>query len=103
MVLFGKDTQRIYVGKRSFELSLNLDIISFNDGFQGIIKALKILGVNTGRFMKDAIMLHDALGISIRNHKSTNKCKIKRQKLRGIKKGFLDKEAEEPLFTKFFK
>ena len=44
----------IYVGKRSLELSLTLSIISFNDGFQGVIKVLKILGVNTVWFMNDA-------------------------------------------------
>ena len=41
------------------------------------------------------LLLHDALRISKGNHKYTNKCKVRRQKLGGIKKGFLDKEAEE--------
>ena len=45
--------------------------------------------------MIDASKLHDALRISKGNYKSTNKCKVRRQKLREIKKGFLDKEAKE--------
>ena len=45
--------------------------------------------------MIDASKLHYALRISKGNYKSTNKCKVRRQKIRGIKKGFLDKEADE--------
>ena len=54
----------IYVGKRSLEPSLNSAIISFNNGFQGVIKVLKILGVNTVRFLNGATTLHDALRTS---------------------------------------
>ena len=43
-------------------------------------------------------MLHDALRISKVNHKSINKGKVRRPKLRGIKRGFLDKEAEVPFY-----
>ena len=94
-VIWKRCPKDIYVGKRSLELSLNSAIISFNDGFQGVISVLKALGVYNGRFMNEATKLHDALRISKANHKSTNRSKIRRQKLRGIKKGFLDKEAEE--------
>ena len=69
---FPKD---IYVGKRFLKLSLNSAIISFNDGFQGVIKVLKSFGINTGWFMNNATMLHNALCISKGNHKSINKYK----------------------------
>ena len=46
------------------------------------------------------LLCYDALRISKGNHKSTNKCKVRRQKLRGTKKGFLGKEAEEVPFYK---
>jgi len=94
-VIWKRCSKDIYVSKRSLELSLNSAIISFNDGCLEVLKVFEVLGVSTGRFMNHASKLHDALRISKGNHKSTNKCKIRRQKLRGIKKGFLDKEAEE--------
>ena len=100
-VIWKRCPKDIYVSKRSLELSLNSAIISFNDGFQGVLVVFKILGVNTGRFMIDASKLHDALRISKGNYKSTNKCKVRRQKLRGIKKGFLDAEEEPVSFYEF--
>ena len=41
MVLFGKEVQRTYAGKKFLELSLNSAIISLNDGFQGAITVFK--------------------------------------------------------------
>ena len=75
-VIWKRYPKDIYVSKRFLELSLNSAIISFNDGFQGVLKVFKILVVNTGRFMIDASKLHDALRISKRNYKSTINAKL---------------------------
>lgn len=66
------------VGKRSLELLLSSVVITFNDGFAGI---MKVLSVNNGRFRNEATKLHDTLRISKANHKSTNKSIVRRQKL----------------------
>ncbi|XP_065678317.1 uncharacterized protein LOC136093335 [Hydra vulgaris] len=51
-VIWKRCPKDIYFGKRSLKLSLNSAIISFNDGFQGVIKVFKVLGINTGRDSK---------------------------------------------------
>lgn len=70
-------------------------VIHYNDGVRGFKPVFEMLNVSPGSFTSEEMYKKDVFRVRRANAKSDNTIKLRRKKLRGIKKGFLDKEKEQ--------
>ena len=83
------------VGRPVLEMAVCSAILSFNYGKRGVYDVITNCGLETGPYMQQYCYTEDKWRIFKANVKSTMVAKNRRKRLRGIKKGYLDKEASE--------
>lgn len=94
-IIWKRCPKSIFVERFTLEIGVASAVISFNDGTTGMQEVLKNLGLEPGCNFEEFCYNADRKRQNIANLQSSNKTKLRRKKLRAIKKGFLDKEAEE--------
>lgn len=93
-IIWQRCPKTVYVSRNILELATASAVISFNDGACGLLPVLTELGIEPGSKMSQASRNADAARIKNIQHKSSEKQKKRRRQLRGIKKGFIDREQE---------
>lgn len=94
-VIWTRCPKRIYVGNSTFKTAVASAVITYNDGALGLYPVFEKSGIEIGYFTKVLSQKCDIKRIKHANLKSTEKCKNRRKRLRGIRKGFKDKEEQE--------
>ena len=85
------------------ELGVFSAVIEFNDGCSGILQVLEKLNLSDGNFIKRQLQKNDQQRINCMEKKSNATGILRRKKLRAIRKGYTDKEAEaepKPAYSK---
>ena len=75
-------------------------MLSFNDGADGLLKVMRKLNLNTGKFNLDGSMHKDCKRIRVMNYKTSTAVKKRRKKLISIRKGFTDNDNEKEIAYK---
>ena len=94
-IIWKRCPKNIFVERFTLEIGVASAIISFNAGTTGMIKVLKMLGLEPGYNFENFCYSTDTKRQLAANVQSSRKAKLRRKKLRAIKKGFLDNETEE--------
>ena len=92
-VVWTRCPKNIFIGRRTFELSLNSAVLHYNDGSNGMQAVLNYFGLN-GKATVVKSIERDRRCVEKIMKKSSEIGKKQRKKLRAIKKGYLDKEKE---------
>ena len=69
-------------------------VIEFNEGCQGIQRIIEYIGLDAGSHLVTTSRQRDVVRVNKMIKKSSDKGKKRRKTLRGVRKGFLDKEKE---------
>ena len=93
-VIWVKWPQNVFVEKQTLEIGVYSAVIEFNEGCQVIHKVLKYIGLDTGSQLTTKSMQWDSVHINKMVKKCSEKGKKRRKTLRGVEKGYLDKEKE---------
>ena len=81
--------------KFNFKTAVASAVISFNEGGSGLLVVFQKLGINPGYYTVAGLKKNDIKRIKESNRKASDIEKKRRKKLRGIRKGFDDKNALE--------
>ena len=84
-----------FVCRQTLEMCVASAVLSYNDSAGDVRNVLKELKVDPGSFCTQSVRKTDLKRIKSIEQKSSEKDKKARKKRRAIRKGFLDKEAEE--------
>jgi len=91
-MIWAKCPKNIFVSRPVLEMGVNSAILQFNEGSNGVTSVLKHFDINDGAsFTKESIKI-DLGSIANSVRKSTMETQKRRKRLRGVKKGVLDKE-----------
>ena len=71
----------VYVGRTVLEIGAASAVISFNEGFQGMLKVFKELGINPGEYCITFCEKEDSNRIQLMEKKATPACKQRRKQL----------------------
>ena len=69
-------------------------VIDFNDGASGIVDIFEHMGMKPGKALINFCNASNIERIAVAERQNTKIVKLKRKQLRGLKKGYLDKEDE---------
>ena len=69
-------------------------MINFNEGFPGMLKVFKELGINPREYCINFCEKENSNGIQLMERKATPACKQWRQQLRAKPKGYADTDEE---------
>ena len=84
----------VYVGRTVLEIGTPSAVINFNEGFQGMLKVFKELGINPGEDCVNFSEKKDSNRIEQTERKATPACKQRRKQLRAKQKGYADAGEE---------
>ena len=73
----------VYVGRTALEIGAASAVVNFNEGFQGMLKVFKELGINPGEYCVNFCEKEDSNRIQLMERKATPACKQRRKELRG--------------------
>ena len=85
----------VYVGRTVLEIGTVSAVINFNEGFQGMLKVLKKLGVTPGEYCVNSCEKKDSNRIRLMERKATPASKQQRKQLRAKRKGYADTNEEQ--------
>ncbi len=91
-VIWQRCPKTVYVSRDVLELATASAVINYNEGARGLLSVMEELGIEPGRKMREASIKADTVSIKKIRHKSSEKEKKEKNKLRSIKKGFIDNE-----------
>ena len=94
-VIWTRCPKRVYVGNSTFKTAVASAVIAYNDGSMGLFPVFEKCGIEIGHFTRVSSEQADKKRIKHSNRKSTDKVKSRRKRLRGIKKGYREKEELE--------
>ena len=84
----------VYVGCAVLERGTASAVINFNQGFQGMLKVFKELGINPGKYCVKFCQQKYSNRIQLMERKATPACKQRRKQLRAKRKGYADADEE---------
>ena len=93
-IIWQKCPKKTFVSREVLECGVFSAILNYNDGFTSLASVLEKLHISPGPFFKVGALAKDVQRVQNMEQKGTNKVKDKRNKLRAIKRGFIDKEKE---------
>ena len=86
-----KDT---FIARKVLEIGAASAIINFNDGVCGFLKLYRNINIEFGGMTITGAVNKDKLRVNNMDRKSQNSVKTQRQKRRGQRKGFIDREKD---------
>ena len=84
----------LYVGDGVLETGTAWDVITFNEGFQGMLKVFKELGINLGEYCVNICEEKDSNRIQLMERKATPACKQQQKQLPANQEGYADADEE---------
>ena len=90
-----KVPKNIFVHRKVLEMGVNSAIIEFNDGPKGIYNVLKYLQLQPGFVTERNSTEKLKKRVNLARKKQSARVKIRRKVLRGVRKGYSDKEREK--------
>ena len=93
-IIWKKIPKDVFVGKNTLDMGVHSAIISYNDGFSGLLKVLKACGLKTGILTERFVQTHDTIRVKASDRRSSEPVKMRRKKLHCIRKGYQDKNEE---------
>ena len=94
-IIWQKCPKNIFVTKKILDIGVASAVINYNDGLRGFNRIFAALGIPPGSFMACGSWKKDFTRVKNMSKKSTLEQKLKRRKIRGIRKGYIDKENEK--------
>ncbi len=94
-IIWQKCPKTTFVERQTLECAVNSAVIQFNEGPNGIHSVLEALGVKAGIVTTPSSNKRTYRRNKNINKKMSDKSKKRRKLLRGIKKGYIDKEKEQ--------
>ena len=93
-VIWVKCPKTVFVSKPTLEIAVYSAVIEFNEGSHGINDVFNNMGLASGSQCSNLTKKRDTSRVKKMIRKSSDKEKKKRKTLRGVKKGYLDKQKE---------
>ena len=86
--------KNVYVERFALETCVASAVIDFNDGASGIVDIFEHMGMKPGKALINFCNASNIERIAVAERQDTKIVKLRRKQLRGLKKGYLDKEDE---------
>ena len=87
--------KEVYVSRSTVEDAANFAVAGFNDGNSAFLKLFNYLGIKNRRYTCRRFQSTDSSRLYHAKRKSGEGYKQDRKRRRAVKKGFIDKKAEE--------
>ena len=85
----------VFVKRDTIEIGVCSTLINFNEGVQGIKVVAINMGLKIGHLTVNAMVLKERQRVPFSSKKQSEKGQQRRTMLRGVAKGWIDKEKEE--------
>ena len=94
-IVWLKCLKTVFINRENIELGINSAILQFNDGAHGISNVFEQFSTKYGIYTSIGSSKKNDISIRWSSTKSNEASKNKRKRLRGIKKGVIDKNNEQ--------
>ena len=93
-IIWKKVPKDVFIGRNTLEIAVHSAVISYNDGYSGLLEVLAKCGLKTGFFTEEFARKHDTARVKASDRRSSEPVKRRRKLLHANRKGYQDKHEE---------